>query len=407
MLQPFGFFTGRARRVALAFCSVFALAACGGGGGDDGDTGGADDGGSQARAGVFASGRIEGYGSVIVNGVHFDHAAATIRDDDGNSVNSAYLKLGMTVDVAGGPLSTDADGRVRSTASELRFGSEIRGPVTAVGVNSLTVLGQTVSLSSITVFDGFTGGRLGIQVGDLVEVYGFLDAGTGAIAATRVEPEDHLNSYRLRGAVANLDPGTQTFTLGGATVSYANVPVGSRPELANGRLVRVVLQTTQQAGVWLATEVRSAERDTGDVTAAEVEGVVSGFQSLSSFRLNGFNVNAAGGGVTFEGGNSAQLVNGARVEVEGEISGGVLVVRKVAFEDDGSDAARFELTGQIQAVNVLAQTFVVQGVTVSFADAGLDAAQLLKLVVGARVEVEGGLGANGTVVQASRIEFDD
>ena len=47
------------------------------------------------------------------------------------------------------------------------------------------------------------------------------------------------------------------------------------------------------------------------------------------------------------------------------------------------------------------------GRALSFADAGLDAAQLLKLVVGARVEVEGGLGANGTVVQASRIEFDD
>ena len=406
MLQPFGFFTGRARHAALAFCSVLALAACGGGGGDDDDGGGGDGGaGNPARVGVYAAGRVEGFGSVIVNGIHFDHASATVRDDDGNTVNSAYLKLGMTVDVAGGPLATDAGGVVRSTASELRFASEVRGPVTAVGTNTLTVLGQTVQLSSITVFEGFTGGRLGIQVGDLVEVYGFLNAGTGAIAATRVESEDHLNAYRLRGVVANLNPTAQTFALGGATISYAGVPAGSRPGLANGQAVRAVLQTTQQSGAWAATELLDAQRQVADVTAAEVQGVVSGFQSLASFRLNGFSVDASAANVAFEGGSSSQLLDGARVEVEGHIAGGVLVARKVMFQDDGNDTAAFELRGQIQAVDLLGQTFVVQGVTVSYASAGLSASQLLQLVIGARVEVVGGLGANGTVVQAASVAF--
>lgn len=406
MLQPFSRLAGRTRVAAVAFVSVCILAACGGGGGGDGDddTGG---GGGEARAGIYASGRVEGYGSVVVNGVHYDHSSATVLDEDGNTVNAAYLRLGMVVDVIAGPVTTDAEDMPQSTASELRFGSEVRGPVTAIGADSMTVLGQTVSLSAITVFEGFTGGRAGVDVGDLVEVHGFLDASTGTYAATRVEAEDHLNGYRLRGRVADLNTAAETFTVGGATVSYADVAADDRPELENGLLVRVLLQTSQQAGAWVATELRNAEREVEDVQAAEVEGFVSGFQTLADFEVDGLPVDAAAAGVEFEGGSSAQVADGVRVEIEGEIDGGVLVARRVEFEDDDEDDGKFQVSGLIASIDVLAQTFVVQGVTVEFLGATLEGGTLLDLETGARVEVEGGLAADGTAVDAEVIRFDD
>lgn len=407
MLQPFSLLNRRARIAALAIASALALAACGGGGGggDDDDDGGG--GGGEQRAGVYASGRVEGYGSVVINGVHYDHASATVRDEDGNTVNSAYLRLGTVVDVVGGPISVDAAGVPRSTASELRFASQIRGPVTALGADTMTVLGQTVSLSAITVFEGFAGGRAGLDVGDLVEVSGFLDAEAGTYAASRVEYEDHLNGYRLQGRVANLDTGAQTFTIGAATVSYAAVAAGDRPSLENGLLVRALLQTTQQSGAWVATELRDTRREVEDVEAAEVEGYVSGFTSLAEFQVDGLPVDASGAGVDFEGGSSAGVGDGVRVEVEGEILDGVLVARKVEFEDDDEDDDKFEVSGLIESINLLAQTFVVQGVTVEFAGATLEGGTLLNLQTGARVEVEGGLTDSGAQLDASVIRFDD
>ena len=60
------------RLAALGLAAALSLFACGG-------SGGVDSGGT----GSFASGPISGFGSVIVNGVHFDDAGATVSDDDG------------------------------------------------------------------------------------------------------------------------------------------------------------------------------------------------------------------------------------------------------------------------------------------------------------------------------------
>ncbi|QPC30678.1 hypothetical protein IS481_13035 [Caldimonas thermodepolymerans] len=396
----FGWPSGGLRHAALAMVSAFALAACGGGGG-----GGGGSGAGGGPAGVFASGRIEGFASVIVNDIHFDHANATIRDEEGNSVGPGHLRLGMVVEVEGGPVSEVSDDD-RSTATELRFSSLIRGPVTAVGADSLTVLGQTVALDARTVFEGFADGRNSVRAGDLVVVYGYLGAGSGHHAATRVEFEDNLNAYRLRGRVSGLDATAQTFRIGNATISYAGVPAGSRPALADGALVRVVLQTAQQGGNWVATALASAARTVDDMATAEIEGYVSDFQSLADFRVDGIPVDASGAQVEFDDGNSGNLADGVRVEVEGAIRNGVLVARKVDFEDrDDDDDDDFEVRGTIQSLDTTAQAFVVQGVTVEYAAAQFSGGTQADLANGARVEVEGRLSANGAALRAQSVEF--
>ena len=63
--------------------------------------------------------------------------------------------------------------------------------------------------------------------------------------------------------------------------------------------MRVKLQPVQQSGAWVATQVRSATASISNQTVAELEGIVSDFESLSNFKVNGVGVNASGTTVVF------------------------------------------------------------------------------------------------------------
>ena len=135
-----------ALRMTLA-CALLALAACGGGV----ETGG---------TGAYVQGPVAGFGSVIVSGVRFDDSSARIEDADGSSLDRSQLRLGMLVEVESGPIGDDGSGGRAATASRVRLGSELLGPVTAsdpAGVH-LAVLGQAVRLTPATVVDGVAGG---------------------------------------------------------------------------------------------------------------------------------------------------------------------------------------------------------------------------------------------------------
>ena len=380
------------------------VVACGGGGG-------VDTGGTGAPVQSFSTGRISGFGSVIVNDVHFDESAATIVDDDGIAHVAGDLQLGMTVQVEGGAIITDAGtDTLRSRASNVVFGSEIKGPVESVdtGAGTLRVLGQTVKVDVNTVFDGFANGLASIQPSNLVEVSAFFDATSGVFTATRVEHESQLAAYKLRGPISSLNTGTKTFAIGGATISYANIAAAQLPSLANGTLARVDLQTAQQGGSWVATRVRTVLPGVIEGARTEVEGYVTNFVSLASFKVDGVGVDASGAGVAFVKGDGTQVVNGARIEVEGRIQGGVLVATKLEFKkkNDGSNEQKeeFELDGAIESVNAAPQSFVVRGTTITLdANTEFTRGSAAGLTVGARVEVKGVL-SGGHQLLATKIE---
>ena len=87
------------RRISAVFLSVAVLAlhACGGGVEGQGT-------GSVS----YSEGPIGGFGSVIVNGVHFDDSQARIVDADGHTLQSGDLKLGMTVQIDAGAIDHDS-----------------------------------------------------------------------------------------------------------------------------------------------------------------------------------------------------------------------------------------------------------------------------------------------------------
>jgi hypothetical protein len=267
------------------------------------------------------------------------------------------------------------------------------------------VLGQTVLVTTSTLFDDtLAGGVSALTAGRVVEVYGILDPVNARIVATRIEAEDSPAAYKLRGQIANLDTTAKTFTINGQTVSYTGLPAAMVPPgLTNGQIVRVLLQTTQVNGAWVAIALRGGLRLPDRSGEAHLEGVITTFTSRASFSVNGLPVDATN--ATFPDG-TAGIERGARVEVEGTVVNGVLVATKVEIEERQGPSRPLELRGELGNLNTDNKTFALRGVTVWYGGAvewrdGSEAT----LSNGRRVEVKGVLAADRTRLEARRIEF--
>lgn len=386
----------------VAIGATALLVACGGGGDAASNPTSAA---TAAAVTTYTQGVISGFGSVIVGGVRFDDSTATIADDAGNSRRRDELRLGMMVEVDAGNVDRTA---ASAQALHIRWGSEIVGPVTAIdsAASTVKVLGQTVLVTASTVFDEtLAGGLSALATGRVIEVHGILDLANGRVVATRIEAEDSALAYKLRGPIADVDTTANTFTINGEHISYAGVPAGTVPPgLANGQIVRVVLQTTQLDGAWVATALRSALRLPEAHREARIEGVITVFTSTSRFEINGLVVDASN--ASFPDGTTG-IVLGARVEVHGTVNNGVLVASAVKSEERRTMGHRaLELRGELGNLNRGDKTFALRGVTVWFGGpvvyrGGTEAT----LANGQRVEVQGVLSSDRTRLEARRIEF--
>ena len=387
-------FRPRALHALLAVALAAVLGSCGGGVGSGG-------------TGSFASGPITGFGSVIVGGVRFDDGTAAVEDADGGRRSRDELRLGMTVEIESSAISIDATGSSASARS-IRFESELAGLVGAVDVagGGFTLLGQRVAVDASTVFDNrLEGGLALLRVGQALEVYAVYDTAGARYRATRVEPATLATGLRLRGPLAQVDLGAQTLRIGSTVYSYAGasaVPVG----LAAGQFVRlrlslVVLPTAR----WVVQSFATALQTPPDADGVKVEGLISAFTSERVFSVGGRPVDASV--ASFPSG-TAGLAAGVRVVVEGTLRSGTLRASKVQIVSDQEVRDRgFELNGAISAVNSAQATIELRGVTVSTArsDLRFDNGTPANLVVGAVVEVRGGLAADRRTLEAVRIRF--
>ena len=374
------------------------LAACGGGGGSDAPTGGTT--GAQS----FMSGPITGLGSIIVGGVRFDDNSARVEsedDDDSRSRNRSELQLGMMVEVESSSID---DSTSRSTAVRIRFGSEMKGPVALLdaAAQTLRVLDQTVEVRAETVFAPGLSGFAAIQVGQILEIHAQFDAATGRYSATRIELEDNANEYRLRGLISNLDTTAKTFKIGDAVINYAAV-TELPSNFADGKRVRVRLQTTQVNGQWVATRVRSGVRRVDDFGDARIRGLVTAFTSATQFEVQGVPVEVAAG-ARVEG----TVAQGVLVEVRGRAEGGRIIASRVKVRNRDDDEVRgVELHGTVSALDTAAKTFLLREVKVSYANViewkDGDASNLAD---GKAVEVKGLWSEDRSVLNAARIEFE-
>jgi hypothetical protein len=379
-------------RLALAAAAAMILAACGG----SDSSSPPPDGGIQPGTMSTVVGTISGFGSVIVNGVKFDDSSAAVTMDGAVAARDR-LRVGMVVQIRG-RIRGDGTG----TADSIRYEDCVEGPITAMNQvqNTLTVLGQTVHVDDGTVFDGVTLRDMNsFSIGDTVEVSCLPDPVSNRFQATRMERKgtfaNGVTEVEVKGPVANLNLAAGTCTIGGLTVNFAGIAAGERPAgLANGMTVEAGGRGYAN-GVLTADRLRDRDRDriqTPDGDGVEVEGYVSDFVSITSFKVNGQTVNASN--ATFRNGTAADILNGVKVEVEGTMVNGILVARVVILKLQTSvrveagmqtkDTALSTITLLGRAIKVTAETRL----TDRLANASQPAAiTLAGLNVGDRLEV--------------------
>ena len=131
---------------------------------------------------------------------------------------------------------------------------------------------------------------------------------------------------------------------------------------------------------------------------------MSAFTSATQFSVNGTPVDARA--AEFPDG-SAGIALGNSVEVEGNVSGGVLVATRVRVESSGQGGGGdFDVRGVVTALDTTAKTFVVRNVIISYAGTvDFRDGTALDLSLGINVEARGALSSDGTRLQASRIDF--
>ena len=385
------------------------MAACGSGGGES--VAGIDAGGGNnpTASAIVSQGEISGFGSVIVNGVHYDTNGAEITIDDNPGIESE-LAVGQVVTVRGTINSNGTTG----TAQTLRFDDLVEGPIASINADlgTMVVLGQTVVVNVDTIFGpGIAPASLqGLLQDQVVEISGYFDA-NGDIVATYVRLEDNPDEFEVTGIAGNVAAATSTLDIRALTVNYSTALMqdfpGGAPE--NGQLIEAKGAVINAQGQLVATRLqfKGGNNNFGD-GLVEIEGFVTRFVSATDFDVSGLAV-TTNASTVFLNGTAADILPNSKVEVEGQVNAsGVLVAKKLEFKLAGILRAE-GLVDNVQPnqLTVMGVAIQVQATTElkDSSDADIRNFSLANVNVGDYVEVRGFGNASGFV--ATRIERDD
>lgn len=360
-----------------------------------------------------AAGPIDGFGSVIVNGVRFNTDTATFTKD-GQSATQDDFRVGQLIELQG-----DFDSLVATSVS---YRSEIKGPVTSatvtdadLGLATFMVLGQEVRVNAATVFDGTDIET--ITVGDLLEVSGPRDA-NDVVIASFIEAKQALAEYKVAGEVYTLDQVAGTFEIGDLVVGYFGADVGDMPADVDTWLEAIV-------------EVKGAPGDFNSVTPSLLASKIEPIPTLTAapggtIEVEGYISYLVGPAGTFEvlaipmaytpdtvyiNGTAESIADNVKVKVRGTMGTDGIVLAEVC-EILSTKAIRAEWNAE--NVDVAGSTVTVLGVQWEVrsetelrdkSSSDVDPFTLNDLSVGDLIQVRGYL--DGTTPVAARIERDD
>ena len=364
---------------------------------------------------VVVVGPITGFGSVIVNGVEFDTAAASVTMDGEPGIESD-LRIGMVVSIRGTISTTTGDAQ----ASEVTFIDNAEGPIASIdrAAGSFVVLGQTVLIDELTVFEDAT--FEDIDAGHVVQVSGLWRNQTH-IQATHVH---HIaNAYvagmtmEVKGVISGLDIGNQRFRIGTQSCDYSAAALElDGADLADGLYVQVSSTTPIANGEMLLNRIQTREQDRNRYelcdAGCEIElvGYVTSFVSATEFAVDGQPVTTTSNTV-YVNGTVDSLALDVKVAVDGTLDeAGVLVAEQIVFHLP----SLVEIKGNVDDLDLENEIVTVIGIAVQtneftlFRDhttSGPPTFGFGDLAPGDRVEIRAVL--DGDLVIATRLERDD
>lgn len=328
--------------ISLLFI-LFLFSACSGG-----------EGGTGVTPFDISHGQITGFGSIFVNGVEFDTTNVAISLE-GISGSNTDLKLGMVVTVKG---TINADG-ITGTADTVSVEEVIMGLVqTNDGMNTLTVLDQTIQVPANARFDGvadITGLTPNV---DFVEISGYVKD-SGVISAVRIELLGAgQTESKLFGNITNLDIASiGTFKVGSTLIvdyASANISGFSNNTLSNNAFVKIKGSYNAPSNTLTATSVENALVSDIDVDKIEIEGFVTSIISATNFFIGGTEVQVDVNTV-YDGGAVDEIFTGMFLEAEGALVEGILIAEEIEFED------KIRIEAEIANVDTVANTITLTG----------------------------------------------
>lgn len=385
----------RLRILMALFATALIVAACGGGGGGD----------TTVAQGVGSGGTgfavNTGFGSLVLDGIHHNDSTANYWSEQEQGPAMAMARTGATVGQST-EFTYDASGNVMSAL----VSPELVGTVTAVGPNSLTVLGTSVLINSdatlgpMTRFIGFAS-LASIKVTDRVEVHGILKTdslGTVSLQSTLIVQKPAAAGLRLTGYVTKYDASAMTFVVGAYMVkadAAAIRPAGA--VLTNGDLV-TVWSDTDPAGNSITAGTVRVKGMAGISQGITASGIISNFTGVDSFKVRNLTVDASQAVMTPDG---ATLGAGKYVVVAGNYDASANKVTATSVTIFNSTTpTKVELHGTVTNF-VSTSSFSVRGVALDASSAAFTGGTAAQLANGVFVEVHGAV--KGNVIMASTV----
>lgn len=385
------------------------LIGCGGSGGSG--VSGID--GSGAPVATSTTGTIDGFGSVIVNGVRYNSDKAQILMN-GEMAVEENLQVGYQVNLTGSITNSGT-----ATADKIEFTPNLVGTITAKNNNTVVVMGNNIKINNNTLFDTaiIPHSIRGLAVGTRILVSGSL-AADGSISATRIELAKNPQQ-QLLGFVRELNSMNMTFLINQQRISYAgaNVNLGNQ-NLRNGLLVSVrgLLDSEQ---LLQATHIqRIATEFSNNIKSAAIEGHITRFDSATDFDVAGIAV-TTNAQTRYGNGMITNLATGVKVEIEGRVNdSGKLLANEIEFEHKINNKIAGKITnitlGNNPGFGIVTGTLEVDGtnihtnISTRYEDKGnsrIKRFNLSSLQIGDQVEVTGYSNDIGFI--ATKIEREE
>lgn len=382
------------------------LVSCGGGSG-----------GTVAEGGIggtgISNGPITAFGSIFINSVEYNTQTATVFIEGrnvgtGDAAVLSNLAVGKVVTVEGSIPSGS-----QGVATQVYFNDNVEGPLQSISVidartSELTVLGQTVIATVDTQFVNTTLGSLAIN--NQLEISGLVTA-NGSIQATFIEKK--LDSFvsggavEVEGVVSMLNTTAQTFTIAAVNVSYAGGTdlSGLTTALSNG--ISVEVKGIFTGGVLLASSIETENElyISGSTQWLEIEGIVSSILSSTDFVLSNSQTVRTTTSTRYEGGTAADVVTGARIEVEGSLSGGLLIASEIKFRDEVAIEAKVDTVGATSLTLMSIPGLTVTANSLTVVDGAANS--LPAITSGRFVKVLGNWSSGANTIIATKIEVEN
>jgi hypothetical protein len=334
-------------------------------------------------------GEIDAFGSVVVNGVHYDETGANIIVDGTPGQSRAALKLGMIAQIDG----TIDYALNTGVADVIRVDRVLFGQIEDINPSAteVRILQQRVSLTSGTRVEGALGLNT-LIVGDWIAVHGLDDPGRKSVVASLIErldaPDDGASS--IRGTVQNVQ--RSRLRIGQLNILVAN------NNAQDGDFVFV--KGDYLGGALVASgAIVTQEVETHENVETELQGYVAAYRGVDQFTIAGVIVDASA--AKFSGGRASDLRQNARITVEGPVVNGVLMAEEIEFPTTLPPVESIEIEGTITSFSSMAD-FVIKGRHIDAGDITLTSAKMPK--VGWKAHVKGSVATDG-IIKAKKAEF--